>query len=266
MAAPEIHLKLIEPPHPNDYKSDKSFRFSHDMWMRSGGLTAWTPNLKGLNSSVAELNTLVGIDTADTVQFQLNGKVNTTDIGTMAVQNKDSVDITGGTIVGVGISGSTIALEAGGSGITLGLGGRLAVSTTSLGNSAGVETTLQSFSVPANTLSSSGEFLEVMCWGTIAANANNKQIKVILGTTTLYDTTLLAANAGSWSIRAQIMRVSLNLERSVVEFNTSNGTFGNSANVLNITEDLSTPLDLKITGNGIALDDIVSTGLIVKWF
>jgi hypothetical protein len=66
---------------------------------------------------------------------------------------------------------------------------------TAAGN--GVDTTedtLHTYSVPANTLAFPGQAIRVRGWGTFAANANNKTLKVYWGATNVYSSGVLAAN------------------------------------------------------------------------
>ena len=74
------------------------------------------------------------------------------------------------------------------------LGGRLTTDVTAVGNiSTGVDT-LISYSLPTNTLLNVGDVLEITAYGTQAANANNKTIKLVFGTTELFTTGAVGSN------------------------------------------------------------------------
>lgn len=269
MAAPTRHEEIIQPPYPGMHTNASDiYKYNYAMWQRSGGLTSGTPNLQGLKASVSELNTLIGIDTrgSNTVQKQLDLKANTADLGTIASQDADSVAITGGSIQGVTITDSSITIEAGTSLNFINLGGTLESNVTAVGNSAGVETTLISYTMTANTLAANYSYLEVIAFGDIAANANNKEIKLKIGTTTLLATGSIAANSGSWEITAKIIRENATSEQCIAKIISSNTLVLDDATYTNATEDLTTDLDIFCTGNGVAANDIVQRGLIVKWF
>jgi hypothetical protein len=78
MTAPTTSQNILQPPRPEWFDGDHSgemFKFFYEIWIRNGGLTHSNPNLQGLNASVAELNTLAGIDTGSSMQEHLDSKV-----------------------------------------------------------------------------------------------------------------------------------------------------------------------------------------------
>lgn len=266
MSAPERHPLIIAPPHPNMDKEDLH-EHRYLMWERSGGLESNSPDLKGLTASVAELNTLVGIDTRNnnTVQKQLNLKANAADLGTMSVQNADNVNITGGSITGTSIQSSSIQIQAGLTVNYLNMGGTLDTDMVAVGNTAGVETDLITYTILLNTLSQSNMYIEITAFGTIAANANLKEIKLVLGSTTLLATGSIAANSGSWRIMSKIVRVSQTSEKCISSIVSDNALVINGSNYVAASEDLGTNLIIKCTGNGVGASDIVQEGLIIEW-
>lgn len=267
MSAPLIHPVILQPPHPNMSKEERDF-YEKTMWDRSGGLRSNSPDLKGLVASVPELNTLVGITTTDgsTVQKQLNGKAAIADLGTIASQDADNVAITGGSITDTAITSHSIQIQAGTTVDYLNVGGTLNVDTTTKGNTAGVETDLITSTVDANTLSQNGSYLEVTAFGTIATNANLKEVKLILGSTTLLATGSLGANAGTWCIKAKIIRTGSTAEKCINTIVSDNVLIIDEAKYVAATEDLTTDLVIKCTGNGVAGNDVVQEGLIIEWY
>lgn len=265
MSAPKQQQTILQPPHPGMHTDiETAFKFNYELWQRSGGYTPAVTNLKGLQASVDELNTLVGINTEDTVQDQLDQKANTVDLGSMAFQNSTNVSITGGTLQTVTISKSNITVEAGG--IDLPIGATLHTDTTSVGNVGAGEDTLITYSMNANTLSSNGNYLEILAWGTTAANANNKRIKLKIGTTTLLDTTAVAANNASWFINARLIRTAASAEQSIASILSDSSLIVDSATYTDVTEDTTTALDIFCTGEATNDNDIVQKGLIIKWY
>lgn len=277
------------------------YKHNYLMWSRSGGYTSSTPQLKGLKASVPELNTLVGINTDFRVQQQLDQKADISSLGTMAFQNASSVLITGGQIDGVTtnlntintatITGASISASSFGAGtmttssfsagtvtnsnidVKLGstaflmeAGGVANVNTTSVGNVDAGEDDLIQYTLIANSLDADGSFLEIEAFGIFAANANNKRIRLYLGSTVLIDTTAIAANSGSWIINSRVIRVSSNSQKIITKIISDNTLIVDSANYVLGAEDLTTGLIIKCTGEATTTNDVVQEGLTVKMF
>jgi hypothetical protein len=135
------------------------------------------------------------------------------------------------------------------------LGGILNVNTTNTSNATG-ETDLISYTLEKNTLKYNKEFLEIKAFGTFAANGNSKTIKLYLGTTEIYTTTT-SQNGGSFCINSTIVRISSATQRIITEF-------AGSSSYTTSTEDLTTSLILKLTGNSSSASDITQNGLLIK--
>jgi hypothetical protein len=267
MSAPESHTVILPPPYSGMHENPQDmYKHMYEYWKRTGGYESAISNIKGLKASVKQLNTLIGIRTDETVQQQINLKANKADLGTMASQNANNVNITGGTIDGVNISGSDITIVAGSSTESINVAGTLHTDTTERGNIGGGEDILITYPMPANVLNTKGQFLEVTAWGIVAANANNKRIKFKIGSTILLDTTAVAANSGSWVIDAKITRSGTNKEDCITKIVSSNTLIIDSANYVEAAEDMTSNMNIFCTGEATADDDIVQKGMLVKWF
>ena len=78
--------------------------------------------------------------------------------------------------------------------VNSGVGGLQNAQTGAVSTSATTaETTLQSYTLPASTLSAAGQSLRVTCWGTTSATSTNKTIKLYFGSTS-YATPAQASN------------------------------------------------------------------------
>lgn len=258
---------ILQPPRPG-MKTDSPEFYSmiYELWNRSGGYKQATSNLNGLKASVAELNTLVKIRTDDTVQDQLDSKVGSNDVGTMAAQDADSVAITGGSIGGVAISDSNITLPVGDTSEDAAVGGTLNVDTASVGNIGVGEDALITYTLIANSLNNDFDYLDINAWGITAANANNKTIKLKIGTTTILDTGAVAANGASWWINCRIIRTGAATQQIIASIISDSALIVNSSDYTDGVEDLSGDLDIFCTGDATANDDIVQKGLLIKWF
>lgn len=269
MVAPHFYQPLIEPPSPG-MTTDEQFRWLYDVWKRTGGFQNAIANLNGLQASVAELNTLVGINILTTVQAQLNSKADISSLGTMAFQNAIAVAILGGTLNNVAITSSNfsgaVQMLFGSSGVLALPGALINTNVTPTGNVLAVETNLASYSLPSNSLSIDGDFIDIQCYGTFAANANNKQLRLYFGSTLIFDTGAVAANAGSWEIKASVAREDLADQLTIASIISSNALITPTTNLTDPSESLNTPILIRITGTGVANNDILGRGFNVKWF
>jgi hypothetical protein len=271
MSAPNRHPELIQPPYPGMHMNhDDSYKYNYGIWKRTGGYKSSVYNLTGLEASVPELNTLVGINQGDGVQDQLNGKVSSADLGTIAIQDADDVAITGGSISNVGLSGSSIdtsliTIEAGEHNSSLPIGGTLDSQVVSVSSSIGTAP-LMSFTLFESTLVSTKDYIEISGFGTLAANGNNKQIKLILGLTTIFDTGLVAANTGDWWIEAKIIRLTATSQHCITKIVTGNAAIQNKTTYVLSTENIDANQTLFFEATSVAAADIVQDGFIIKWF
>lgn len=135
------------------------------------------------------------------------------------------------------------------------------INTTAVGNVGGGEDDLITYSVPAATLSSDGDSLEISAWGTFAANGNNKTIKIKFGGTTILDTGAVAANSGSWVIRATVVRTSATTQQCFATLVTDNSTLTDIAKYTTAAETLANAITLKCTGTATSDNDIIQKGM-----
>lgn len=133
----------------------------------------------------------------------------------------------------------------------------LAHSTTTAGNATTTETDLYSYSVPSNTLRKDGESIEFWYAGTLVAHATNtRQIRVKFGASTIFDSTAKATTtAYDFSIRGLIMRVSATSQKCITVMDTTQELFV-ITDYATTAETLSSAVTLKLTGQGVATNDI----------
>jgi hypothetical protein len=185
-------------------------------------------------------------------------------LGTIATQNANNVAVTGGSITGTTITSPNLDVVTGSSS-TASIGGILNVNTTGVGNIGAGEDDLITYILPASTLGTNADILEIIAWGTTAANANNKTIKLYFGSTVLIDTGAVAANNIDWQIRALIVRKTASTEDAIADF-IAGATFTNKSDRTTPAETLTGAVTIKCTGTGTADNDIVQQGMVIKWF
>jgi hypothetical protein len=282
---------ILQPPTPAMLQSsDALYKFLLELWNRSGGYKQSSQDLTGLKVSVPELNTLQGIRLDNTVQAQLNGKESAVTLGDMAYQSANNINIIGGRVSNIELNQSNIDASSEDnciyknvdivSGIIRGADIYITTGSSNSAFAIGIlfrdfsshacnavtETDLSLYSLLANTLNTDNDFIEIIGFGTFAANANNKRIKLVIGATTIYDTTALAVNSGAWKITAIISRVSSVLQKCIIEISAETAVLTNSATYITSAENLATNLNVKFTGTGVAGSDIVQEGMIVNYY
>lgn len=90
--------------------------------------------------------------------------------------------------------------------INSGVGGLLNAQTAIVATGVGTsEQTLQTYTLPANTITAAGQGVRTTCWGGTAANANNKTRKLYFGASAI-TTATEAANAQTWRLSFIVMR------------------------------------------------------------
>jgi hypothetical protein len=269
MAAPDFKDRVIEPPLPN-MSAEESYVWLYDLWDRTGGYETYIVNLNGLEASVAELNTLVGINTNFTVQQQLDSKVNVADIGTMAAQDRDAVDITGGTLQNVAITNSTISgdieVNVGTSVTTAEPGASLYTNVSEVGNIGGGEDNLMGYTLVANVLGTNGDYVEIEGYGKFAANGNNKRVRLYFGGTLIFDTTAIAANSGSWWIKAKVMREASADQKAIASIIATSALLPPTSTFTDTSISTTSTIAIQFTGEATADNDIQQEGMAIKWF
>lgn len=271
MAAPPVHQPIIDAPDPQKLRNKGwLYKFTHDVWQRTGGQKSVIADMSGLEASVDELNTLVGIYKGETVQQQLNKKEDKANLGTMAYQDANNVTIVGGTIRNVGISKSDITIQAGGcQSCDIKLNGTLHMDMTAVGNVGTGEDTLISYTMPANVLYEDLQFLEIIAFGIVAANANNKQIKLKLGATEVFASPVILTtlpDGASWELTSRITRTGSATQKCISKMILNTKLCEACAQYVLASENTTSALNIFCTGEATADNDIVQEGLIVKWY
>lgn len=145
----------------------------------------------------------------------------------------------------------------------LNLNGIISVDTTAASNSGSGETDLITYTVTANTLENNGDIVSVKAWGVFAANANNKTLKLKFGSQTILTTGAVAANDGSWEINATIIRKTPTTQEITASITSSNTSITQSSTRTAGTQDLTTDVIIKCTGQGTSTTDLTEDALVI---
>lgn len=144
------------------------------------------------------------------------------------------------------------------------LGGILNSDTTNASNSGTGQTDLIEYDLAKNNLKNNGDILEVEAWGVYAANGNNKTITLEFGTQTILTTGAIAANGGSWRVKAKIIRTAAATQEIITEIISSNASVSDSVTRTAGTQTLSNELTIKCTATGGASDDVTQYALLIN--
>lgn len=125
----------------------------------------------------------------------------------------------------------------------------------------GSEVILCNTTLLAKTMPVAGEIV-IEAFGITAANANNKQVKLYLGSTAIYDSGAVAANNKNWNINVRLLARTSTTQKARVT-GSFNGTAFVSPDVT-LTENLATDLAIKVTALCVATTDVTNTHLGVE--
>jgi hypothetical protein len=189
-----------------------------------------------------------------------------------AAQTSEGIVILGDQQLGTGVKSfaQTPYFYPGGSNGGAYVSGVLSVQTTPVGNVLGGEDNLMTYTLFSGTLDSQNTGIRITAWGSTAANANNKTIKLYFGSTVLVTSATAAFNNQAWRIVADVYRY------TSASAQVANAVFTPDAPAagLNIVVTNSTPAEnvassspvIKCTGTSAAAatDDIRQLGMIVE--
>lgn len=143
--------------------------------------------------------------------------------------------------------------------------GRMTTNLTAVGNTGAGETDMQTVSIPANTLFSSGQCLRVTVWGETAANANNKTIRLKFGALTIATIGPAALNGPKWRIEALIPFITAATQKITGIAGTDDTVLGPTVTYgIDGAVNLAITNTLKTTGQGTANNDIIQRGTLVE--
>lgn len=120
------------------------------------------------------------------------------------------------------------------------------------------ETTLQSYTLPANTLITNGQLIRVSASGTFVTNANTKTVRLYFGSTAVA-TTSVTSSFSQWTLDGRVIRVGAASELSFFNILTGPSVQNTAA------ETLANPVLIKLTGqNTAASADITCNALSIE--
>lgn len=130
------------------------------------------------------------------------------------------------------------------------------------------ETDLSTYTLPAGTLSADGKVIRVTAWGTYAATANNKTVRLYFGGTNIAPGTgAVATSNGRWYVDGRVIRTGASAQEAFTRNSATAGT-NESFNRLDIAqpaENTANTIVIRVTGqSGTASNDILLKGFIIE--
>ena len=123
--------------------------------------------------------------------------------------------------------------------------------------------------LPASSLATNGDYVEIEAWGTgaVAGAGETKTVKLYFGATVLNTLTLVDVSANTWFVKATVVRTAAATQEAISVYNYYEETSGYT-NAIRTTpaETLSEAITIKCTGTATNTDDIIQKGMTVKWY
>jgi len=162
------------------------------------------------------------------------------------------------TVAGLATVGAA-ALGGGSSGGTLTAG--LADPTANAsGTTQNTEYTLNSVTLPANAFNANGRAVQVIAWGTLAANANAKNLKVYFGATAVATVTGSTANGKDYYVELSVVRIGASAQSAVGYIQIDTATAGTMAVNGAVAETDTSPIVISVKSANTAAAAASATG------
>lgn len=145
------------------------------------------------------------------------------------------------------------------------INGYLYRGVTAVGNALTGEDTLMTYAMGASRMRENGDVVEIEAWGTYAANANNKTVKLHFGTDVVFTTGALAINDDCWHIKSTVLRTGATTQDVITTFTTGDALLVSLSTRTAATQTLSGAVTIKCTGEATANDDISQKGMNIKY-
>ncbi len=137
------------------------------------------------------------------------------------------------------------------------IGGTIISITTPVASAGAAETNLIAVTIPAHTLTNTGDRVTFRASGRFAATAEAKQLKIVYGSETILDTTSQLVNSGAWTFEGEIIRTGNTSQSVNAEFHGAGESLFTTANSMDLVQTNGIATTLKVTST--AASDGAST-------
>lgn len=140
--------------------------------------------------------------------------------------------------------------------------GRLTAVTTAVGNVGTGEDTLQTYNVPGGVMSTDGDQVRMVAFGTFANNGNAKTLRAKYNGATVATATLPTSVAGSWRVEILVTRTGSATQdiNATIVYNAASVTETNTGSAT-----MSSNAAIRCTGEATSNNDIVSEQMTVDF-
>lgn len=143
----------------------------------------------------------------------------------------------------------------------------LNVNTSSVGNIGSGEDDLASYILVANQISKNNDYFSFEISGTIANTTSSKRIKIVFGSTTLFDTGtsgIAVSKSLDWTIKGEVIRTTATTYKSNIYFILGDSTYPASSDFVSGSTYFSNVNTFKCTGEGFITNDVVKESFIIR--
>jgi hypothetical protein len=127
--------------------------------------------------------------------------------------------------------------------------------------------TLQSCSIPANTLNSNGNRIKIVAYGTYGADGNNKTITATFGGTSIYNSGTITQNGTGWRFEAEVWRTGSSTQRySGSGLQAGFSMVGINSGTASETDTAAITVAIKGQNGTAVANDIVCNAMFVDFF
>jgi len=202
------------------------------------------------------------VNTAGAGKVEFNGMLQLTNnmTGNVVMSPPFVSGVAAGANITITTNSSSVVTIVGRSPVTL------SANSTPVISAGAAETNLITYSVPANTLTNSGDRLIIRASGRFAATANAKQIKLILGSETILDTTSQIVNSGSWVIEGEIIRTGNTAQSTSAEYHGAGLSLFTTASAVDLVQTNGIATVLKLVSTAAGDGDVTNRTLTVEWW
>ncbi len=144
------------------------------------------------------------------------------------------------------------------------LNGVVNANTTAVGNVGAGTDDLISYTLPANSIVTTGRGVRITAWGTGANNANAKTVTLEFGGQTVMTQALTANQVDNWRISSIVLRTGASTQDVFAELLQSGTAVITKQTITAGTQTETAQIIIKCTGTATDNDDIVQEGLLVE--
>jgi len=144
--------------------------------------------------------------------------------------------------------------------------GNISANTTTIGSSATNTTqTLLSYSLPANSLNTNNNGIQITAWGRCAGNAAPKTIALNVGA--MFESTGAAnGNATAWKVTGMVYRTSANNQKGFFEATHSNALVAPKSSTDTSVDTSAITISVTCLDASAAQSNILIDGMTIEYF